>query len=183
MDFKDFKECIDNLIEMHRKSDEAYKLKIDILDYHDEYEKAVTILWSQILTDTGQDWLSWYLYEKNGISGKPRKDMQAWDENGKEICKNLKGLHSFLVESNYFRIQSENENEKIIDANNITEVNNLTDEKMSCIINWDLHQKLKKPTEIKTEFDFKKEPGEKKNKIKKEIIPNKKSKDGEDSNK
>ena len=68
MDFKDFKECIDNLIEMHRKSDEAYKLKIDILDYHDEYEKAVTILWGQILTDTGQDWLYWYLYDKNGIA-------------------------------------------------------------------------------------------------------------------
>jgi hypothetical protein len=166
---------------MDRKSDQAYKLKIDLIDYNDEYDKAVTILWSQILTDNGQDWLYWYLYDKNGISGKPRKDMQAWDEDKKEICKNLKGLHSFLVESNYFRIQGKNENEKIIDSNNITEVNNLTDDKMSCIINWDLHQKLKKPTEIKTEFDFKKEPCKKKNKIKKEIITKKKSKKEEGS--
>jgi hypothetical protein len=29
--------------------------------------------------------------------------MQAWDEDKKEICKNLKGLHSFLVENSYFR--------------------------------------------------------------------------------
>ena len=107
--------------------------------------------------------------------------MQAWDEDKKEICKNLKGLHSFLVESNYFLIQKKNEKEKIVDTNNITEVNN--DENMSCIINWDLHQKLKKPSEIKTEFDFKKEPNKKKNKIKKEIVPKKKSKGGEDSNK
>jgi hypothetical protein len=104
MNFKDFKECIDNLVEMHRKSSEAYKLKIDIIDYHDEYDKAITILWDQILTDNGQDWLSWYLYEKDGISGKPRKDMKACDKDGKEICKNLKNLHSFLVENSYFRI-------------------------------------------------------------------------------
>jgi hypothetical protein len=107
MNFKDFKECIDNLIEMHRKSNEAYQLKIDLIDYTDPYDKVIYLLWSQILTDNGQDWLSWYLYEKDGISGKPRKDMQAWDENGKEICKNLKNLHSFLVENSYFRVVKE----------------------------------------------------------------------------
>ena len=47
-------------------------------------------------------------------------------------------------------------------------------EKMDSIINWELHQKMQKPTEIKTEFDFKKEPKEKKNKIKNEVIPMKK---------
>jgi len=120
MDFKDFKECIDNLVEMHRKSDEAYKLKIDIIDYHDEYDKAINILWDQILTDYGQDWLNWYLYEKNGISGKPRKDMQAWDEDGKEICKNLKNLHSFLVENSYFRILKKKKDDKVNSASTPT---------------------------------------------------------------
>ena len=28
------------------------------------------------------------------------------DENKKEICKNLKNLHSFLVENSYFRSQN-----------------------------------------------------------------------------
>ena len=41
-------------------------------------------------------------------------------------------------------------------------------DKMDSIINWELHSKMQKPTEIKTEFDFKKEPKEKKNKIKNE---------------
>ena len=49
-------------------------------------------------------------------------------------------------------------------------------EKMDSIINWELHQKMQKPTEIKTEFDFEKEPRQEKIKIKNEVIPMKKSK-------
>lgn len=49
-------------------------------------------------------------------------------------------------------------------------------ENMNSIINWELHQKLQKPTEIKTEFDFKKESKTEKNKIKNEVIPMKKFK-------
>ena len=49
-------------------------------------------------------------------------------------------------------------------------------ENMNSIINWELHQKLQKPTEIKTEFDFKKESTTEKNKIKNEVIPMKKFK-------
>lgn len=49
-------------------------------------------------------------------------------------------------------------------------------EKMDSIINWELHQKMQKPTEIKTEFDFKKESSQEKIKIKNEVIPMKKSK-------
>ncbi len=112
MEFKDFKDCIDNLILMHQRTTEAYKLKIDIIDYHDPYDKAIYILWDHILTEPGLDWLSWYLYEKDGISGKPRKDLKAHDEDGKEICKNLKNLHSFLVENSYFRRQNGYEDKK-----------------------------------------------------------------------
>jgi hypothetical protein len=49
-------------------------------------------------------------------------------------------------------------------------------ENMNSIINWELHQKLQKPAEIKTEFDFKKESNTEKNKIKNEVIPMKKFK-------
>jgi len=48
-------------------------------------------------------------------------------------------------------------------------------EKMDSIINWELHQRMQKPTEIKTEFDFKKTQKNKKNKIKNEVTPIKKS--------
>jgi hypothetical protein len=106
MEFKDFKECVDNLIIMHNKNMEAYRIGVDILDYHDPYDKAINILFEQILTEDGMDWLGWYLYEKDGISGNPKKDMKAWD-NKKEICKNLKDLHSYLTTNNYFRRNGE----------------------------------------------------------------------------
>ena len=102
MIFRKFKECINSLIFIHNKNMEAYKLCIDIIDYHDPYEKAINILFGEILTEEGMDWLGWYLYEKNGISGNPKKDIKAWD-NKKEICKNLKDLHVYLIKNNYFK--------------------------------------------------------------------------------
>jgi len=106
MNFKDFKECIDNLIEMHEKIHKAYELKIDLIDYTDTYDKTIYILWNQILSEEGNDWLNWYLYEKDGISGNPKEDFKAWDKDGKEICKNIEDLHRFLLENSYFRISN-----------------------------------------------------------------------------
>jgi len=103
MNFEDFKKCIDNLSTINNKNREAYRIGIDILDYYDPLDRAINILWSQILTDDGHEWLSWYLYEKDGISGNPKDDIKAYD-NGDEICKNLEDLHGFLVRSNYFRL-------------------------------------------------------------------------------
>jgi hypothetical protein len=99
MVFEKFRECVDNLIVILNKSMGAY---IDILDYYDPYEKSLNILWKEILTEEGFDWLGWYLYEKDGISGSPKKDMKAW-VNGQEICKNLEDLHGYLTINCYFR--------------------------------------------------------------------------------
>jgi hypothetical protein len=60
-------------------------------------------MWGEILTEYGEDWLSWYLYEKDGISGNPREDIRAWDKDKNEICENLEDLHAYLLENNYFR--------------------------------------------------------------------------------
>jgi hypothetical protein len=43
------------------------------------------------------------MYEKDYISGKIKKDFAATDESGKEICKDLKGLHEYLVTQMYFK--------------------------------------------------------------------------------
>lgn len=102
MVFEKFKECIDNLILISNKNREAYRLGIDILEYHDPYDKAINILFEEILTEEGMEWFGWYLYEKDGISGNPKPDMKAWD-NKKEICKNLKDLHGYLTINRYFR--------------------------------------------------------------------------------
>ena len=66
-----------------------------------------TVLWANILTDQGHEWLSWYLYDKDGVSGNPRDDLKAHDGK-KEICKNIKDLHSYLKKNRYFNTDKDN---------------------------------------------------------------------------
>ena len=102
MNYKDFKQIIDWQITHHNKIYSAYKLKIDLLEAFEDNERVIDALWKQILDENGMQWLSWYLYEKDGISGNPKKDFNGKDADGKEICKDLKGLHDYLVKEKYF---------------------------------------------------------------------------------
>jgi hypothetical protein len=103
MDFKDFNKCIDLMITIHNNCRTAYSLGIDMIEHNEKFDSVLDILWDEILTPEGNEWLSWYLYEKDGISGKPRKDLTAFDGK-KEICKNLKDLHTYLEKNLYFNI-------------------------------------------------------------------------------
>ena len=103
MKYEKFKQIIDYQISHNNKMDEIYKCKIDLLDVMNDIQRAVELLWEEVLTEDGNDWLNWYLYEKEGFSGNPREDLNATDKDGKEICKDLKGLHEFLVKEDYFK--------------------------------------------------------------------------------
>jgi hypothetical protein len=49
--------------------------------------------------------LDWFLYEKDYIEdGIGRKELEAWDDDGAEICQNLKGLYDYLTKNNYFKV-------------------------------------------------------------------------------
>ena len=102
MKYEKFKQIIDFQISHNNKMDEIYKCNIDLLDVMNDIQRAVELLWDELLTEDGAGWLNWYLYEKDGISGKPREDLTA-DDNGVEICKDLKGLHEYLVKQDYFK--------------------------------------------------------------------------------
>jgi predicted protein tyrosine phosphatase len=65
---------------------------------------AVSLLWKQVLTKEGIDWLDWFLYEKDYINGNLRKDLKAWDSDKKEICKDLKSLYKYLIKEKYFLV-------------------------------------------------------------------------------
>ena len=103
MKYKKFKEIIDYQIGHSNKMNEIYKCKIDLLDVMNDIERAVECLWDRLLTPDGAEWLNWYLYEKDGISGNPREDLTATDKDGKEICKDVKSLHEFLIKEDYFK--------------------------------------------------------------------------------
>jgi hypothetical protein len=103
MTYAQFKQIIDWQIAHHTKIDDAYKLNINLIEAFDEQEKVIDALWKQVLTADGDFWLGWYLYEKDGISGKPRKDFKAHDGDV-EICKDVKGLYEYLSKNKYFKI-------------------------------------------------------------------------------
>lgn len=101
MKFEKFKKILDLQAGHHKRMHDLYNLKVDVLDTFDELEKVVEILWGEILTEEGADWLSWFLYEKDYVYGNLREDLKAWDGE-KEICNDLEGLYSYLKDSNYF---------------------------------------------------------------------------------
>ena len=104
MTFEEFKAIIDLMVDNSKRVDAIYDLKIDLLEFNDDNQQLVCLLWKQLLTTEGYDWLQWFLYEKNYIhDGKGRKEMNAWDENGKEICRNLKDTYTYLTKQKYFK--------------------------------------------------------------------------------
>jgi hypothetical protein len=103
MNWKTFDYIISMQIAHNKKVRALYNLKVDLIETFEEQESAIQMLWQSVLTEYGYDWLTWYLYEKDGISGKPRKDLDAHDEDDAEICKNLKDLYKYLSKNNYFK--------------------------------------------------------------------------------
>ena len=103
MKFETFKHLTDLMVEHWKAVDSCYNIGIDIMNLLEAQDQVVDKLWKQILTEEGKDWFDWFMYEKGYITGKIRKDFTAYDESGKEICKDLKGLHEYLVIQMYFK--------------------------------------------------------------------------------
>ena len=103
MNYKDFKKMIDLMVFNHKNVGKACDIKLDIIEFTDDYNRVINLLLSVIMTEDGLDWFYWFLYEKDGIEGKIKKDMKAYDENKKEICKNVKELHEYLTKNKYFK--------------------------------------------------------------------------------
>jgi hypothetical protein len=103
MTFEEFKGAVDLMTSHHIKVSKAYDLNIDLIDFNNDQCVLVNALWSQILTVEGLDWFNWFLYEKDGISGKVKRDMKAYSGK-KEILKDLKGLYNYLTTQKYFKV-------------------------------------------------------------------------------
>lgn len=103
MTYKEFESIIQLMVEHNKKMGKLHDLDIDLYDFNNTQDVIINSLWSQLLTPEGNDWFTWFLYEKNYIQdGKGRKDLKAW-KHEKEICKNLKGLYDFLKSEKYFK--------------------------------------------------------------------------------
>lgn len=103
MTLETFKKILDLQEHNFQKSQKLYELGIDTIEFNSDLESAITLLWREILTKEGDDLVSWFLYEKDYISGELKEDFKAWDENGNEIIKNVEELYEYLVTTCYFR--------------------------------------------------------------------------------
>lgn len=104
MTYEEFEEIISYMAKHYSRIHKAYEAKIDLLEFDDDIQTAISLLWKKILTKEGEDWLSWFLYDKDYIHGNLREDLKAWDESGKEICKDLKSLYEYLIQEKYFLV-------------------------------------------------------------------------------
>lgn len=61
--------------------------KIDVTNFTDGFDQVITILLKCYYGDEGEDWISWFLYERD-----PERGLLAYDKNGNEICSSVEEL-------------------------------------------------------------------------------------------
>ncbi len=112
MSFDHFKVTVNLMVESSKDLRTACDLGIDLIDFAENYNTTISMLWSSILTSEGVDWLEWFLYEKDYLKdGVGDPEMQAFSKTDNdeqvEIVKDLEGLYEYLVENNYFKCESQ----------------------------------------------------------------------------
>ena len=98
MDKKQFEKIILNLQLARKKSHDAYKLGIDLMFFEENYEKVIDQLFKVAFNSDQLGWVDWFLYEREGINGKPNK---AWKKVGRkkvEICYDIDSLWETIQE-------------------------------------------------------------------------------------
>ena len=101
-----FKKILELQSEHYKKEQKLYKLGLDTIEFNTPLITVVEALWDEILTKEGSDWLSYYLFDKNGISGEPKEDLKAYNGDV-EIVKDIDGIYDYLVSNSYFRSKND----------------------------------------------------------------------------
>ena len=112
---------------LDKQIEEAYKLKIDLMEFVEEYNQIISALIREIYGDEGYDWYSWFCYENDyghkdwsvldcynenaeGVMDKIHEKGEirfgATDENNNPICYSHESLWEYL-EKNHLIINKE----------------------------------------------------------------------------
>lgn len=115
MVFEKFKEIIDLMVKSSSNLHKSFDIGLDLIEFTEDYSQTIRLLWMNLLTDEGIEWLDWFLYEKDYIhDGIGRSDINAYstihneltkDEEKIEIVEDLEGLYKYLLENNYFKCE------------------------------------------------------------------------------
>jgi hypothetical protein len=89
-----FKKVV-GLLEAHSyKSEMIYKHGIDIVDFTNDLQEVISILMKEAFGEEADDWISWWLYEKD--FGK-REDIKAYEKDGTEILDTIDNLYNYII--------------------------------------------------------------------------------------
>ena len=99
MNKKSFETIILNLQLAHKKSRELYKLGVDLMEYDESYEFVINELFRAAFNVDQLEWIDWFLYERESLTGKNNK---AWKKVGRkkvEICHTIDSLWETVCEA------------------------------------------------------------------------------------
>ena len=93
------KEAFIDLIERMKATAEtinqAYQLKIDLIEFSDQWEQIITTLLKELFTKEGYEWISWWAYEDG---------RKAWDDSGVIIpMDTAEDLYNYLLKAGYLK--------------------------------------------------------------------------------
>lgn len=92
MTLKKFEELIQDLKNIEQNITVLYKLKVDLIEFAEPYQKVITNLLKEIYGEEGYDWISWFCYDCDF----GEKQLGAWDENKNPICYDIKSLWEYI---------------------------------------------------------------------------------------
>ncbi|MFM2009861.1 MAG: hypothetical protein RLZZ479_251 [Bacteroidota bacterium] len=93
MNLEVFKEVVECLKKQEELFDAFYKLGIDSLNFIEPLQKANSHLIGAVYGKEGKDIFEWWCYDKKWGT---RKDLQAFDADGKVICESIEDLWQYL---------------------------------------------------------------------------------------
>ena len=94
------KEVFIDLIERMKSTletvSEAYRLKIDLVEFTDPWDNIITTLLKEVFTEEGYEWISWWVYEDG---------RKAYEEVGDEVIEvpmdTAEDLYNYLLQEGY----------------------------------------------------------------------------------
>jgi hypothetical protein len=88
MTYQQFEILINTLLQKREDQTKIYMLGIDLSSYNDDLYKVIDILMEKSF-GINKEWIDWFIYERVTPSGEI---LEAWDENDKPICYDIKSL-------------------------------------------------------------------------------------------
>jgi len=92
MKYETFAQIIIQLQKQEQVINNLYKNNVDLLEFVDPYHQIISTLIEEIYGKEGLDWWGWFCYENEFGLG----ELEAWDENKKPICYDIKSLWEYL---------------------------------------------------------------------------------------